>query len=87
MKQQARAELIQRLSSNSGLAGELATYQVLTGDWRNLFRDLEAINKVTREDVQRVATTYFGERNRTVAYLIPETGGGDEAPQPQEGKQ
>jgi len=87
VKQQARAELIQRLSSNSGLAGELATYQVLTGDWRNLFRDLEAINKVTREDIQRVATTYFSERNRTVAYLIPETGGEESAPPPPEGKQ
>ncbi len=87
VKQQARAELIQRLSSNSGLAGELATYQVLTGDWRNLFRDLEAINKVTREDVQRVANTYFTERNRTVGYLVPESGGEESAPQAPEGNQ
>ena len=64
VKQQARADLVQRLSSNSGLAGELATYQVLTNDWRNLFRDLDAINKVTREDIQRVAKTYFSERNQ-----------------------
>ena len=74
VKRRARAQLVQQLSSNSGLAGQLAYYQVLTGDWRNLFRQLDAIDKVTREDIQRVAKTYFTDRNRTVAYLEPETG-------------
>lgn len=73
VKQRARAQLVQRLSSNSGLAGQLASYQVLTGDWRNLFRQLDAIEQVSREDIQRVAQTYFTARNRTVAYLVPET--------------
>ena len=71
VKQQARASLVQQLSSNTGLAGELANYEVLTGDWRNLFRELEAINKVTREDIQRIARTYFTLQNRTVGYLVP----------------
>jgi predicted Zn-dependent peptidase len=78
VKSRARATLVQELDSNSGLAGELASYQVLTGDWRNLFRQLEAIGKVTREDVQRVARTYFSDRNRTVAYLQPETPAGEQ---------
>lgn len=73
VKQRARAQLVQQLDSNSGLAGQLATYQVLTGDWRNLFRQLDAIDKVTREDIQRVARAYFTDRNRTVGYLVPET--------------
>ena len=73
VKARARAQLVRQLSSNSGLAGQLASYQVLTDDWRNLFRRLEAIDKVTREDIQRVAQTYFTERNRTVGYLVPET--------------
>jgi predicted Zn-dependent peptidase len=71
VKQQARAELVQQLSSNTGLAGALANYEVLTGDWRNLFRELDAINQVTREDIQRVARTYFTPQNRTVGYLVP----------------
>ena len=87
VKQQARADLIRRLSSNSGLASELASYQVLTGDWRNLFRDLDAINKVTREDVQRVANTYFTTSNRTVTYLVPESGSEEPPVPPQEKKQ
>lgn len=70
-KSRARARLVARLDSNSGLASQLAAYQVLTGDWRNRFRSLDAIEKVTREDIQRVAQTYFTDRNRTVGYLIP----------------
>jgi len=73
VKARARAQLVRQLGSNSGLAGALANYQVLTGDWRNLFRRLEAIDKVTPEDIQRVAQTYFSERNRTVGYLAPES--------------
>jgi len=74
-KSRARARLVARLDSNSGLASQLAAYQVLTGDWRNRFRTLDDIDKVTREDIQRVANTYFTERNRTVGYLLPETTG------------
>lgn len=73
VKRRARAQLVRRLSSNSGLAEQLASYQVLTGNWRNLFRQLDAIDKVTREDIQRVAKTYFTDRNRTVGYIVPET--------------
>jgi len=73
VKARVRAQLVRQLTSNSGLAGQLASYQVLTGDWRNLFRRLEAIDKVTREDIQRIAQTYFTERNRTIGYLVPET--------------
>jgi predicted Zn-dependent peptidase len=74
-KSRARARLVAQLDSNSGLASQLATYQVLTGDWRNRFRTLDAIERVTREDIQRVANTYFTARNRTVGYLLPEEPG------------
>lgn len=80
VKQRARTELIRQLDSPSGLASQLASYQVLTGDWRNLFRELEAIDKVTREDIRRVAQLYFTERNRTIGYLIPETASKTAAP-------
>ena len=71
-KSRARARLVARLDSNSGLASQLAAYQVLTGDWRNRFRTLDDIDKVTREDIRRVANTYFTERNRTVGFLLPD---------------
>jgi predicted Zn-dependent peptidase len=74
VKARARADLVDGLDSNTGLASQLAVYQVLTGDWRNLFRRLEAIDRVTREDVQRVAKEYFTESNRSTAYLLSEGG-------------
>jgi predicted Zn-dependent peptidase len=74
VKARARAQLVDGLDSNSGLAAQLAVYQVLTGDWRNLFRSLEKIDRVTREDIQRVAKEYFAESNRNIAYLVSAEG-------------
>ena len=70
-KDRARVDLVREMKSNQGLAMTLAYYQVITGDWRNLFRDLDAMQRVTAEDVQRVARTYLTRQNRTVGYLQP----------------
>jgi predicted Zn-dependent peptidase len=70
VKTKLRAELIRKLDSNSGLASELATYAVNFGDWRKLFTELDEYNKVTVEDVQRVAQKYLVEKTRTVAYTF-----------------
>ncbi|MHC4103581.1 MAG: M16 family metallopeptidase, partial [Planctomycetota bacterium] len=68
-KTRSRASLIRQLDSNSGLASLLTFYDVVTGDWRNLFKQLDDIDKVTAEDIQRVATEYFTTRNRTVGII------------------
>ena len=71
-KTRARAGLVSGLESNAGLAGALAEAEALTGDWRTLFRELDAIEAVTAEDVQRVAAETFRPSNRTVATLRPD---------------
>jgi predicted Zn-dependent peptidase len=43
--------------------------QALTGDWRGIFRQLEALEAVTVEDVQRVARNTFERSNRTVGLI------------------
>jgi predicted Zn-dependent peptidase len=68
-KTRIRADLIRQLDSNSGLAAELTFYEVVTGDWHNLFKQLDQIEKVTADDVQRVAKTYFTTKNRTVGVI------------------
>jgi len=68
-KTRIRADLIRQLDSNSGLAAQLTFYEVVTGDWHNLFKQLDKIEKVTAEDVQRVAKTYFTSKNRTVGVI------------------
>ncbi len=71
VKTQARAGLLRSLDSNSGMAALLAEYEAKTGSWRNVFKDLEAIDTVTAADVQRVAQELFRESNRTVGKLLP----------------
>ncbi|MFC1763017.1 M16 family metallopeptidase [Planctomycetota bacterium] len=72
-KTRARADLIRSLASNNGLAQQLAYYQVITGDWRNLFKRLEKIDTVTAKDIQRVANAYFTTKNRTVGLIETES--------------
>lgn len=73
-KTRIRASLIRQLDSNSGLAAQLTFYEVVTGDWRNLFKELDKIEKVTVADVQRAAQTYFTTKNRTVGVIETASG-------------
>jgi predicted Zn-dependent peptidase len=57
------------------MASLLAEYQAKTGDWRNLFRDLDTIDQVTAADVQRVAQSLFQPNQRTVGQLISPSSG------------
>lgn len=70
-KTKARADLLRSLDSNSGLASLLVEYQVKTGSWRNLFKQIERIEAVTPEDIQRVARATFVPENRTIGRLLP----------------
>lgn len=74
VKTKLRAGLIRQLASNSGLASELCSYAVNFGDWRRLFTELEDYDKVTADDVQRVARTYLIPDHRTVAYTFAPPG-------------
>lgn len=72
LKTQAKARLLRSLKSNLGMAKALAEYEVKTGSWRNLFREVDAIAAVTAADVQRVAQETFRAENRTVGRLLPQ---------------
>ncbi|MBE9174349.1 insulinase family protein [Synechocystis salina LEGE 06155] len=65
--------VLQSLNSNMGMAQLLVKYNVLTGDWRNLFTQLEAIAAVTPEDIQRVAQATFRPENSTIGRILPES--------------
>jgi predicted Zn-dependent peptidase len=67
-KTKLRAALIHQLDSNAGLAQQLCFYQANFGDWRKMFTELDEYEKVTADDVLRVAKTYLVETGRTVAY-------------------
>lgn len=65
------ADFIRGLESHYGMAKLLAYYQLITGDWRNVIKDMEKIKRVTAQDIQRVAKKYFTKDNLTVATLKP----------------
>jgi predicted Zn-dependent peptidase len=69
IKTREKAGLIRQLGSNEGLASELAVFQTRYGDWRELFKSVDRIDKVTKEDVRRIANQIFTENNRSVAYI------------------
>ena len=70
VKTRAKAGLIRGLSTNGGIARQLAMHQAQLGDWRELFRSVERIEKVTQEDIMRVAQATFVPTNRTVAMIV-----------------
>lgn len=72
VKTQAKANLIRGLQSNGGVAQQLATFQATHGDWRELFRSVEKIERVSTEDIMRVAKATFTPNNRTVAMIVNE---------------
>jgi predicted Zn-dependent peptidase len=69
IKTRAKANLIRSLGSNEGLANNLALYQARYDDWRELFRSVDRIDKVTKADVRRVANQTFVPTNRTVGII------------------
>ena len=69
VKTRAKAQLIRQLDSNNGMALQLASYQTLFGDWRQLFREVDEIDRVTSADVRRVASSLFVPTNRTVGAI------------------
>jgi predicted Zn-dependent peptidase len=69
IKTREKAGLIRKLGSNEGLANELAVYQTRYGDWRELFKSVDRIDKVTTADIRRIANQIFTENNRSVAYI------------------
>jgi zinc protease len=72
--QRAKDALIRGITlrlNNSELIGLELSEWMARGDWRLLFLHRDRIEKVTPADVQRVASSYLKQANRTVAVFIP----------------
>jgi len=66
------ADFYRQMESINGRANTLGSYEVFLGDYHKLFTAAAQYDKVSKQDIQRVAQAYFGEDNRTVATLVPE---------------
>jgi zinc protease len=66
------AEFFQEMKTQDGRAEALGDHELYQGGYQKLFETASIYEKVTKEDLQRVAATYLTENNRTVATLIPD---------------
>ena len=72
LKNQKLMDFYRTMETINGKANSLGTYELFFGDYKKLYEAPALYEKVTKEDVQRVARTYLTARNRTVGYLLPE---------------
>jgi len=71
-RNQSLASVVYQQDSPAGIGMRVGWWEIEAGGWRNLNRYFEEIAKVDKQDIMRVAQTYFTRENRTVGYLLPE---------------
>ena len=76
VRARAKMRLMTSLGSNQALAIAMASAQQRYGDWREVFRRVDRIDKVTKEDIQRIARAVFIESNRTAVWIESTAQGG-----------
>lgn len=62
-------EFYGQIETIDGKSNNLGTYELFFGDYKKMFEAPEAFNKVTNDDIKKVAAKYFTKRNRTVAIM------------------
>jgi zinc protease len=68
---QTRTDLAFHHESPGQILGGL-TEAVAVGDWRRFVRELELVQAVSVEDLQRIAESYLSDYNLTVGWFVPE---------------
>lgn len=63
------ADFFRYMDSNEAMADTFGYYELLTGDWKTLFRVYENMNKVSSTDLQRVAKQYLKRNRVTIGTL------------------
>ena len=72
-KNQVMKDFVDGLLTIDGKAESLAINEIITGDYRSLFKDLEKYQAVSASDIQRVAKQYLVPGRRVIAILNPTT--------------
>lgn len=71
VKNQITTDLVKNKGTMAGIAENLANFEVYFGDANLVNTELDKYNKVTREDVLKVAQKYLNKDNRVVLYYLP----------------
>ncbi len=73
VKNQKLIEFYNQIETINGKSNNIGTYEVFFGDYRKMFDAPEAYNKITADDIKRVANQYIKKSIRTVGVLKTNT--------------
>ncbi|PZR28479.1 MAG: peptidase M16 [Citrobacter freundii] len=73
VKNQKLIEFYNQVETIDGKSNNIGTYEVFFGDYKKMFEAPDRYNKVTAEDIKRVANNYFKKTTRTVGVLKSNT--------------
>ena len=74
LRNMIESDFITRNSTMAGIAETLADYHMYKKNTNLINTEIDKYMSVTREDIQRVAKTYFTKSNRVVLYYLPKQG-------------
>jgi len=84
LQNQAESNFVEQNQKDLGVATNLATYYTFLGDANLINTELGRYQKVTKDDIKRVANKYLTKENRLVVFYLPKgednKGKGKEAP-------
>jgi len=64
-----RKSVLSSLETDAGAASVLTTYEMLAGDWKYIFKNLDALQTLTPEQVRQCCVKYLVREKATTAYL------------------
>jgi zinc protease len=73
LRNQAESDFITQNQRVEGVVNNLATYFTFLGNANLINTELEKYNKITKQDLKRVAEQYFNKNNRLVVYYLPKS--------------
>lgn len=73
LRAQVENAVVNQYASVAGIAESLAEAKIFFGNANEINNEMEKYNRVTREDIQRVATRYFGKDGRVVLHYLPKS--------------
>ena len=68
-KNKITADFLRSVNNNASLADGLSYYELLTGNWEDMFLSYDRLNQITKEDIQKVAKKYFQKSNSVIGFL------------------
>jgi len=73
LRAQVENAVVNQYASVAGIAESLAEAKIFFGNANEINNEMEKYNRVTREDIQCVATRYFGKDGRVVLHYLPKS--------------